>query len=162
MKDNPDLMRQFAAATAGSMAQSGNDGTGMSKMLAGMFGGGSSGAPAPANARPAEVQAMQQQQQGSMSGPRSNAPQDASRARTRDVLDFMQRQDGDAFHAPDFPVTTREHKRPAVPSPLQPSASRASRRSDAIEIMSNGSDISDFTEGGRQKPRKRNTLRLDM
>ena len=37
MKQNPDLMKQFAAATANSMQQSGNDQTGMSGMFANMF-----------------------------------------------------------------------------------------------------------------------------
>ena len=39
MKQNPDLMRQFAAATANTMNQSGNDQTGMSGMFSNMFGG---------------------------------------------------------------------------------------------------------------------------
>lgn len=39
MKQNPDLMRQFAAATASTMNKSGNDQTGMSGMFANMFGG---------------------------------------------------------------------------------------------------------------------------
>ena len=39
MKQNPDLMKQFAAATANTMHQSGNDQTGMSGMFANMFGG---------------------------------------------------------------------------------------------------------------------------
>lgn len=39
MKQNPDLMRQFAAATANTMNKSGNDQTGMSGMFANMFGG---------------------------------------------------------------------------------------------------------------------------
>ena len=37
MKQNPDLMKQFAAATANNMQQSGNDQTGMSGMFANMF-----------------------------------------------------------------------------------------------------------------------------
>ena len=37
MKQNPDLMKQFAAATANTMHQSGNDQTGMSGMFANMF-----------------------------------------------------------------------------------------------------------------------------
>ena len=39
MKQNPDLMKQFAAATANTMHQSGTDKTGMSGMFANMFGG---------------------------------------------------------------------------------------------------------------------------
>ena len=39
-KQNPNLMKQFEAATANTMAQSGNDQTGMSSMFSNMFGGG--------------------------------------------------------------------------------------------------------------------------
>lgn len=38
-KQNPDLMKQFAGATANTMAQSGTDKTGMSSMFSNMFGG---------------------------------------------------------------------------------------------------------------------------
>jgi len=37
LKQNPDLMRQFAGATANTMAQNGNDPMGLSSMFAGMF-----------------------------------------------------------------------------------------------------------------------------
>jgi hypothetical protein len=37
LKQNPDLMKQFASATANTMANSGNDKTGMSSMFANMF-----------------------------------------------------------------------------------------------------------------------------
>ena len=40
MKQNPDLMKQFAGATAKTMNDSGNDKTGMSGMFANMFNGG--------------------------------------------------------------------------------------------------------------------------
>lgn len=40
LKQNPNLMKQFASATANTMAQSGNDKTGLSGMFANMFGGG--------------------------------------------------------------------------------------------------------------------------
>lgn len=39
LKQNPDLMRQFAAATANTMASSGNDPTGMSSVFSNMMGG---------------------------------------------------------------------------------------------------------------------------
>ncbi|QOI90290.1 hypothetical protein QKU58_gp041 [Pyramimonas orientalis virus] len=39
LKQNPGLMKQFASATANTMAQSGNDQTGMSSMFSNMFGG---------------------------------------------------------------------------------------------------------------------------
>lgn len=45
LKQNPDLMRQFAGATANTMAQSGNDTTGLSGMFANMFSGGGMMAP---------------------------------------------------------------------------------------------------------------------
>ena len=45
MKQNPDLMKQFAGATAKSMANSGNDETGLANMFSNMFnqGGGGGG-----------------------------------------------------------------------------------------------------------------------
>lgn len=43
MKQNPDLMKQFAAATANTMHQSGTDQTGMSGMFSNMFGGNNQG-----------------------------------------------------------------------------------------------------------------------
>jgi hypothetical protein len=45
MKQNPDLMRQFAGATAKSMADNGNDQTGLAGMFSNMFnqGGGGGG-----------------------------------------------------------------------------------------------------------------------
>ena len=43
LKQNPNLMKQFAAATANTMAQSGNDQTGMSSMFSNMFGGSGGG-----------------------------------------------------------------------------------------------------------------------
>jgi len=39
MKQNPELMKQFASATANTMAQNGNDKTGMAGMFSGMFQG---------------------------------------------------------------------------------------------------------------------------
>lgn len=71
MKQNPDLMKQFAAATANTMASSGNDKTGMSGLFSGLFGGG---APqqAPSQMRPPPSQAgprQPPQAQGSMRGP---------------------------------------------------------------------------------------------
>ena len=41
MKQNPDLMKQFASATANTMSQNGNDKTGMAGMFSGMFQGAS-------------------------------------------------------------------------------------------------------------------------
>ena len=61
MKQNPDLMRQFAGATAKTMQNSGTDQTGMSGMFANMFnsGGGSNMPPPPAR----------QHEQSQMRGP---------------------------------------------------------------------------------------------
>lgn len=84
VKDNPDLMKQFAAATANTMHNSGKESTGMAGLFSGLFGGGGGGggggpppaaassSPAPmrgpSSARVAEVQQFmhrqQQQQQG--------------------------------------------------------------------------------------------------
>ncbi len=47
MKQNPDLMRQFAAATATTMNQSGNDQTGLSGMFSNMFNSNSNSMPPP-------------------------------------------------------------------------------------------------------------------
>lgn len=46
-KQNPDLMKQFAGATANTMAQSGNDKTGMSSMFSNMFGSVNNNFPPP-------------------------------------------------------------------------------------------------------------------
>lgn len=54
MKQNPDLMRQFAGATAKSMADNGNDQTGLAGMFSNMFnqgGGGGSGGQMPQQAQ---------------------------------------------------------------------------------------------------------------
>jgi hypothetical protein len=62
MKENPDLMRQFAGATAKSMNNSGNDQTGMSGMFANMFNNGGNNMPPP----PAR---QHEQPQSKMNGP---------------------------------------------------------------------------------------------
>jgi hypothetical protein len=59
MKQNPDLMKQFAAATANTMHQSGTDQTGMSGMFSNMFGGNNQGSPT----------SMPPPQQNKMNGP---------------------------------------------------------------------------------------------
>jgi|TARA_B110000211_G_C14066883_1_gene548070 hypothetical protein len=58
MKQNPDLMKQFAAATANTMHQSGTDQTGMSGMFSNMFGSNNKSDPMPPP-----------QQQNKMNGP---------------------------------------------------------------------------------------------
>jgi hypothetical protein len=64
LKQNPDLAKQFAAATANSMQQSGADPMGIGKMFTGMFGGGNKGGEAP------QPQQQQQQQQAQQQRPR--------------------------------------------------------------------------------------------
>ena len=59
MKQNPDLMKQFAAATANTMHQSGTDQTGMSGMFSNMFGGNNQGS----------SNSMPPPQQNKMNGP---------------------------------------------------------------------------------------------
>tara|TARA_B100000900_G_C20602556_1_gene726321 strand:+ start:4641 stop:5807 length:1167 start_codon:yes stop_codon:yes gene_type:complete len=59
MKQNPDLMKQFAAATANTMHQSGTDQTGMSGMFSNMFGGNNQGSSS----------SMPPPQQNKMNGP---------------------------------------------------------------------------------------------
>jgi hypothetical protein len=63
MKQNPDLMRQFAGATAKTMRDSGTDQTGMSGMFANMFNnqGGENNMPPPP--------VRQHEQQNQMRGP---------------------------------------------------------------------------------------------
>ena len=56
MKQNPDLMRQFAAATATSMNQSGNDQTGLSGMFSNMFNSNSNSMPPPMNSNHPQTQ----------------------------------------------------------------------------------------------------------
>ena len=63
MKQNPDLMRQFAGATAKTMQDSGTDQTGMSGMFANMFNNGGGGG----NMPPPPVR--QHEQQSQMRGP---------------------------------------------------------------------------------------------
>ncbi len=78
MKQNPDLMRQFAGATAKTMQDSGTDQTGMSGMFANMFnGGGSNNMPPPP--------ARQHEQQSQMRGP-SNID---------NILNEIENDDGD-------------------------------------------------------------------
>lgn len=81
LKQNPDLMRQFAGATANMMSD--NDNTGMASMFSNMFNGGSmSGKPgggAPGNmqsqsARPQMSNPPPQQQQQQQQGTRMKGP----------------------------------------------------------------------------------------
>ena len=78
MKQNPDLMRQFAGATAKTMNESGNDQTGLSGMFSNMFNNGtksSQSMPPPPNrqheqSRPGMGQGMgQSMPQSKMQGP---------------------------------------------------------------------------------------------
>lgn len=69
MKGNPDLMRQFAGATAQTMADSGGENAPAASMFASMFGSGN----APQNSQPMQPPASSTQnrstQQSSMRGP---------------------------------------------------------------------------------------------
>ncbi len=78
MKQNPDLMRQFAGATAKTMQDSGTDQTGMSGMFANMFNGGGGN-----NMPPPPVR--QHEQQSQMRGP-SNID---------NILNEIENDDGD-------------------------------------------------------------------
>jgi hypothetical protein len=69
MKQNPDLMKQFASATANTISQSGNDKTGMSGMFSNMFGNNSVGVQ-PGGSQPAPSARQQpQMKERSMRGP---------------------------------------------------------------------------------------------
>lgn len=85
LKQNPDLAKQFAAATANSMHQSGADPIGLGKMFTGMFG---------QQQAPAQQQQQPQQQQRSrptMRGPSNidNLLQDLDRPDLSDRLETM-------------------------------------------------------------------------
>ena len=71
MKQNPDLMKQFASATANTMAQNGNDKTGMAGMFSNMFGGGGGGGQSQQFQPPQQSNRMHpsQQQNSFMRGP---------------------------------------------------------------------------------------------
>ena len=69
MKQNPDLMRQFASATANTMNQNGNDQTGMSGMFANMFNNNNTSMPPPQNSQQQQPQQQTQQQQNKMNCP---------------------------------------------------------------------------------------------
>jgi hypothetical protein len=69
MKQNPDLMRQFASATANTMNQSGNDKTGMSGMFANMFNNNNTTMPPPQNSQNTNYGNNEQYNQTQMKGP---------------------------------------------------------------------------------------------
>jgi len=73
LKRNPDLMRQFAAATANTMqentAQSNPFMSGVSGMFSSMFGGGAAPQPQPQAQAPPQYYTQQAQQRTTMKGP---------------------------------------------------------------------------------------------
>ena len=83
MKQNPDLMRQFAGATAKTMQDSGTDQTGMSGMFANMFNnnGGQNMPPPPAR---------QHEQGPSMSQNQMKGP-----SNIENILNDIENDDGD-------------------------------------------------------------------
>jgi hypothetical protein len=143
VKDNPDLMKQFAAATANTMQKSGNDATGMAGIFSGLFGGGGGGS------QPVPVSDTS----SPMRGPSS--------ARVAEVQQFMQRQQGvpRASVRPPLPVAgreisiIRENSKPKRGSKSQLTKDLRGEEDDLLEIMSSGSEetISDITSGGRRK-----------
>tara|TARA_B100000700_G_scaffold308486_1_gene386272 strand:- start:1851 stop:2978 length:1128 start_codon:yes stop_codon:yes gene_type:complete len=85
MKQNPDLMRQFAGATAKTMHENGNDTTGMSGMFANMFNGGGGGGQ---NMPPPP--ARQHEQGPSMSQNQMRGP-----SNIENILNDIENDDGD-------------------------------------------------------------------
>lgn len=158
VKDNPELMKQFAAATANTMHKSGSDSTGMAGIFSSFFGGGQAPAAAPAQPSHAASEAP-----APMRGPSS--------ARVAEVQQFMQRQQGVPRPAvrPPLPVAGRD-----VPDAREnPMPRRANARptkdlrgedfrgedADLLEIISSASEdaISEATSGGGRRKR---TLQL--
>lgn len=69
LKQNPDLMRQFAGATANMMATGGNDKTGLASMFSGMFGNGNPQANQPQQPLPRPMSSKPAPQPATMRGP---------------------------------------------------------------------------------------------
>ena len=137
VKDNPDLMKQFAAATANTMQKSGNDNTGMAGLFSGLFGGGGGGSappPPPPNAEPVP-----------MKGPSS--------ARVAEVQKFMQTQSAGVPRAavrPPLPNPGRDA--PVIKENPLPGTHKRPVDDDLLEIMSESdSVVSEVTSGGRRK-----------
>lgn len=67
LKQNPNLMKQFASATANTMAK--NDNTGMAGMFSGLFGGAGSGSPSPFQSAHPQPQSSNKGRPTQMRGP---------------------------------------------------------------------------------------------
>ena len=166
VKDNPDLMKQFAAATANTMEKQGSDKTGLAGLFSGLFGGGGGGAPPPVAGDQSQQQPHPQPpvQPAAMRGPSSN--------RIAEVQRFIGQQGGVPNPAvrPPLPQVGRDFK-PVREAPL-PRASvkappirdvrgEASKNdnddADLLDIMSAAS--SEMTSGGTRR-KKRVTLEL--
>lgn len=154
MQDNPDLMKQFAAATANTMqkndAASGGGMGGLAGMFGSMFGGG--GPSASTNSPPPVPPPA-------MRGPSSN--------RIAEVQRFIQGGSGggvpNAASRPPLPQTGRDIKPIKEQPPPNKYAAKVETRDirgdeDLVEILSAASDISEVTAGGSR--RKKRVLQL--
>ncbi|AUF82139.1 hypothetical protein TetV_047 [Tetraselmis virus 1] len=148
VKDNPDLMKQFAAATANTMQKS--DDTGMAGLFSGLFGGGNNSPPppppdaapqsmrGPSSTRVAEVQRfMQNQGSGGVPRPTSRPPLPEMGRDTKPIKDMGM---------PSKPVSKPQPSRDLRPDPDD----------DLVEIFSTGSEsgISEVTSGGGRRKKR--------
>ena len=164
VKDNPELMKQFAAATANTMRKEAGGGSGSSGGLAGLLGGlfGGGGPPPPAqhrdvpyptpepirgpsSSRIAEVQRFmqqqqQQQQQGGVPNPSVRPP--------------LPRTGRESVNVKEQPLPPRQAQ---VKSADARGAVESADDADLVDIMSAAS--SDITVGGTRS-KKRVTLKL--
>ena len=173
VKDNPDLMKQFAAATANTMDKQGTDKTGLAGLFSGLFGGGGGGGAGPPVPPPG----------GAAGAPHPSTMRGPSSSRIAEVQRFMnqqQQQQGGAAAAaaaggvpnpavrPPLPAAGRDFK-PVREAPA-PSAGRRGaatrdlrgevRRDDGdgdddadlVDIMSAAS--SELTAGGTRRKRR--------
>eukprot|EP00873_Tetraselmis_striata_P033772 jgi/Tetstr1/454036/TSEL_040955.t1 len=165
VKDNPDLMKQFAAATANTMQKQGTDKTGLAGLFSGLFGGGASG---PASTYPPpDAQPPPGPPPGPMRGPSSS--------RVAEVQRFMHQTGGGVPNPsvrPPLPQVGRDFKpvreqgppvprRGATPGPTHDPRGEAPGADDVdadlMDIMSAAS--SEVTTGGTRR-RRRVTLEL--
>eukprot|EP00873_Tetraselmis_striata_P019269 jgi/Tetstr1/439533/TSEL_027962.t1 len=155
VKDNPDLMKQFAAATANTM-QKGGDQPGMAGLFSGMFGGGPAAPPpaAPAAAPPAPLR-----------GPSS--------AHVAEVQRFMQKAPGPASASV---VDAQRPMKGLPPMPTEPAQGRdaagAAERAGAPRAASGagrgvarargGEAAADARPAGRRRPAGGHVRRLRL
>lgn len=157
VKDNPELMKQFAAATANTMQKSGADKTGLAGMLGGLFGGPS---PAPPETAP----------HPSMRGPSSGRIAEVQRFMSRQATQAPSGGVPNAAVRPPLPVNGREFRQVGQARAPEAKPSDASigtldprgdphheEDPDLVDIMSAAS--SDATVGGTRR-KKRVVLEL--